>query len=344
MTQSGNDGLNAATVGRNRREFIAMLGGIVTGWSSSARAQQPAMPVIGYLSSDSFDLDADRLRAFRQGLGEVGFVDGRNVAIEYRGTEGQYDRLPAFAADLVRRRVAVIVADSGVPGARAAKAATTTIPIVFTTGVDPVAFGLVASLAKPGGNLTGVTSLSDEIGPKRLELLHEVVPSATVVALLVNPTNANSGPQASAMQEGARKLGLRLHILHASSESEFVTAFATAVQLQVGGLMIGPDTFWRSARRSEQLAALATRHAIPAIGIQRDFAGAGGLMSYGGGTGSVHRISGVYAGRILKGEKAADLPVQQATKIEFVINAKTAKALGLTVPLPVLAFADEVIE
>jgi putative tryptophan/tyrosine transport system substrate-binding protein len=266
------------------------------------------------------------------------------VSIEYRGAKNHYDRLSALAADLVRRQVNVIATDSGVPGARAAKAATTTIPIVFTTGADPVAFGLVASLSRPGGNLTGVTSLSDEVGPKRLELLHEVVPTATTVALLVNPANPNSETQSKDLLEAARKLGLQLHILQARAERDFDSAFARAVQLRAGGLVIGPDTFWRSPRRLEQLATLAVRYSIPTISIARGFPAAGGLMSYGGSAGFLLHTAGVYTGRILKGEKPADLPVQQSTKVELIINLKTANALGLDVPSHLLQFADEVIE
>ena len=257
------------------------------------------MPVVGFLSSESPDGYADRVRAFRQGLSETGYVEGRNVAIEYRWAEGHYDRLPAMAADLVRRQVAVIVANT--PAAPAAKAATTTIPDRLFGG-DPVAAGLVASLNRPGGNLTGVTTLNVELGPKRLELLHELVPTATVIALLVNPTNPNAETLSRDLQAAARTLGLQLHVLHASTERDFDTAFATLAQLRAGALVIGPDAFFNS--RSEQLAALAVRHAVPAIFQYREFAAAGGLMSYGGSITDAYRLVGVYTGRILKGEKA----------------------------------------
>ena len=325
-----------------RRDFIALLGGGAAAWPLAARAQQPAMPVIGFLSSESPDLFAYLARAFREGLKGTGYVEGEDVAIEYRWADGQYDRLPALVADLIRRQVNVIAANSPAP-VLAAKAATTIIPIVFATGYDPVAAGLVASLARPGGNLTGVTSLTAEVGPKRLELLHEVVPTATAIAVLVNPA---AGPLAETISRdlhaAARTLGLRLHVLHASTVRDFDTVFATLAQLQVGGLVIGSDPFFNS--QSEQLAALAIRHAVPTIYQYREFAAAGGLMSYGGSLTDMYRQVGVYTGRILKGEKAADLPVQQSTKVELFINFKTAKALSLTVPLPLLGRADEVIE
>jgi putative ABC transport system substrate-binding protein len=323
-----------------RRDFIALLGGAAVTWPLAARAQQPSMPVIGFLHSGSPNLYADRLRTFRQGLKEAGYVEGENVAIEYRWAENQYDRLPALAADLVRRQVAVIIANN--PAALPAKAATTTIPIVFQVGSDPVAVGLVASLNRPGGNLTGITSLNVEIGPKRLELLRELVPTATIFALLVNPTNPNVETLSRDLQAAARSLGLQLHVLHASTELDFVTVFATLTKLRAGGLVIGPDAFFND--RSEQLAELTVRHAVPTISQYREFAVAGGLMSYGGSTTDSFRQVGVYTGRILKGEKPADLPVQQATKAELILNLKTAKALGLTVPLPLIGRADEVIE
>jgi ABC-type uncharacterized transport system substrate-binding protein len=323
-----------------RREFIKLLGGAAA-WPLAARAQQP-MPVIGFLSSQSPDQWAGRLRAFRQGLGETGHVEGRNVAIEYRWGEARNDRLPALAADLVRRQVAVVATPGSGAATLAAKAATTTIPVIFTVAVDPVAAGLVASLNRPSGNLTGLVTLSGEVGPKRLELLHEVVPKATVIALLVNPTNPTVAETTSRdMQAAARKLGLELHVLHASTERDFDTAFAALAQLRSGALVIGPDAFFTA--RSEQLAARTVRHAVPAI-YQYEFAAAGGLMSYGGSLTDSFRLAGVYTGRILKGEKPADMPVQQTTKVELIINLKAAKALGLTFPLSLLGRADEVIE
>jgi putative ABC transport system substrate-binding protein len=326
----------------NRRDFITLLGG-VAGWPLAARAQEPAMPVIGFLSSSSPEPYAHLVRAFREGLSESGHVEGRNVAIEYRWAHGQNDRLPALAADLVRREVSVIVAPGSTPAALAAKAATATIPIVFQVGTDPVAAGLVASLARPDGNVTGVANLNIELGPKRLELLREIVPTANIIALLVNPTSSFIADTISRdMQSAARTLGLQLRILYASTEREFDTAFATLVQLQAGALVIAPDTFFIS--RSEQLAALTLRHAVPAITQFREFAAAGGLMTYGGSFTESARQVGVYAGRILRGEKPADLPVRQITKVELIINLKTAKALGLTVPLSLLGRADEVIE
>jgi ABC-type uncharacterized transport system substrate-binding protein len=321
-----------------RREFIALLGSAATAWPLGARAQQPAMPVIGFLG----DIAPDRYAAFRQGLGETGYVEGRNVAIEFRSSEGHYDRWPALAAELVRRQVTVIGAE-GTPAALAAKAATTTLPIVFFVGVDPVEFGLVARLNQPGGNVTGITSLNVEVEPKRLEMLHEVVPSATSIALLVNPTSLTlAESQSKNLQAAARALGLQLHVLHASTDREIETVFATLVQQRVGALVIGGDVFFNN--RTEQLAALSVRHAMPTIFQYRRFTAAGGLMSYGPSFTDSYRLAGVYIGRILKGEKPADLPVQQLTKIELFINLKAAKALGITVPLPLSGRADEVFE
>ena len=333
-----------------RRELITLLGGAaaassvscLVSWPLPARAQQPALPVIGFLSSAFPGRDAGRLDAFRQGLNEAGYAEGRNVAIEYRWAEEQTERLPALAADLVSRRVAVIAVAGQVLGVLAAKAATRTIPVVFLTGADPVALGLVASLNRPGGNLTGVTTLSVELDPKRLELLHSVVPTATTLGALVNPTNPNAATHAREFQAAARALGFRLEMLNATTERDFDGVFARLDELKAGGLVIGTDGLFIS--RGEELGALAARHALPAIFQFRAFAAAGGLMSYGGSLTDMYRQSGVYAGRILKGEKPADLPVQQVTKVELILNLKTARALGLSIPLPLLGRADEVIE
>ncbi len=328
-------------IGISRRDFIALLSAAAA-WPLAARAQQAAMPVIGFLNSatPAGATFAARVAAFHQGLREVGYVENQNVTIEYRWAEGNYDRLPVLAADLVRRPVDVIVAN-GV-AALTAKTATATLPIVFLIAGDPIALGLVTSLNRPGGNITGVTNLNVEIGPKRLELLHEVVPTATTMALLVNPSSANAEPLSREAQAAARMLGVQLHVLHASSEGEIDAAFANVARLRAGALVIGTDAFFNA--RSEQLAALAVHHAVPAIFQYREFAAAGGLMSYGGSFTDDYRHAAVYAGRILKGEKPADLPVQQSTKAELIINLKAATALGLTVPLPLLGRADEVIE
>ena len=325
----------------NRREVITLLGGAAA-WPLAARAQQPAMPVVGFVSGASSQGYARPLSAFLKGLAETGYVEHHNVSIEYRWAEGQNDRLPALAADLVQRRVAVIVATT-TPATLAAKAATMTIPIVFEMASDPVRLGLVASLNRPGGNVTGVTQLNVELAPKRLELLHEALPTASVMALLVNPTDpAISEPTTRGLLSAARTLGLELHVLNASTERDFDVVFAKLIQLRAGGLVISSDALFTS--QIEQLAALAVRHAVPAIYTWREFAAAGGLMSYGADTADAYRLAGVYTGRILKGEKAAYLPVQQATKVEFFINLKTARALGITFPLSLLGRADEVIE
>jgi len=326
-----------------RRDFIALGGSFAAAWPIAARAQQPAMPVIGYLGSQSAELSAGRLAAFREGLIEAGYAEGKNLTIEYRWAEGQNDRLPALAADLVRRQVTVIATIGITPAALAAKAASTTIPTVFQVGSDPVEVGLVASLARPGGNLTGVTNLNIELGPKRLELLHELIPTATVVGLLVNPTSPNLAESSTKdLEATARTLGLQLHVLHASTERDFDTVFATLHQLQAHALVIGPDAFFIA--RSEQLGTLTARHAIPAMTQYREFAAAGGLMSYGGSTKDADRRAGIYAGRLLRGEKPAELPVQQTAQVELVINLKTAKALGITVPTSLLGRANELIE
>ena len=308
----------------------------------AAYGQQATLPVIGFLSSASPDQDAGRLRGFRQGLSETGYVEGRNVAIEYRWAEEQNDRLSTLAADLVRRQVAVIVQAGQIAGALAAQARTKTIPIVFLTGGDPVALGLVASLNRPGGNITGVTTLSVELEPKRLELLHGLVPAAKTIGVLINQTNPNAESQSKSLQSAARTLGLTLEFLNASTERDFDSVFARLAELRAGGLVIANDGLFIS--KPERLAALAVRHAVPTIFQFRAFAASGGLMSYGGDLVDLYRLSGVYTGRILKGEKPADLPVLQATKVEMIINLKTAKALGINVPLPLLGRADEVIE
>jgi putative ABC transport system substrate-binding protein len=325
-----------------RRELITLLGGAAMAAAGAARAQQKAMPVIGYLSSASPGLTAPFMAAFRQGLSETGYVEGQNVAIEYRWAEGSYDRLPALAADLVGRKVEVIVTGGGTPSTLAAKNATSTIPIVFAIGDDPVAGGLVASLARPGANLTGISVLLVDLTPKLLELLSELVPRTGVIALLVNPTNPQSERIIKDVQEAARAKGVQLSILKAGAESEIDAAFASLAQLHVGALVIGADAFFASRR--EQFVALASRYAVPVIYPFREFAAPGGLISYGPSFTSVYRQVGTYAGKILKGAKPADLPVQQPTTFELVINLKTAKELGLTVPQALLARADEVIE
>ena len=325
-----------------RREFITLLGSAAAAWPLAARAQQQAMPVVGFLNVASPDGYRPMVSAFHQGLQEYGYVEGRNVAIEYRWAGGNNDRLPAMVAALVQRQVTVIAATT-TAAALAAKAATTTIPIVFETGGDPIALGLVASLSRPGGNVTGVSQLNVVIAPKRLELLHELLPTATVIALLVNPTSpAVAEVVLRASQAAAQTLGLDLHVLNASSESDFDGVFANVIQLRAGGLVIGPDAFFNS--RSEQLAALALRHTAPTVFANRAFVAAGGLAAYNGDIADAYRLAGVYAARILKGEKPGELPVQQSTKIHLSLNLKTAKSLGLTVPPTLLARADEVIE
>jgi putative tryptophan/tyrosine transport system substrate-binding protein len=325
-----------------RREFITLLSGAAAVWPLAAHARQPAVPAIGFLRSTAGTGSEHLVTAFLLGLKEAGFVEGQNIAIEYRWADNQNDRLPVLAADLVRHQVSVIVA-AAIPAALAAKAATTTIPIVFETGADPVEVGLVDSLNRPGGNVTGVTTLNVELAAKRLELLHEIVPTTHSIALLVNPASPiNAERLSTETQTAARAFGLQLHVMHASTERDFDTVFASLIQMRAGALVIGNDAFFLS--RIEQLAALTVRHAVPTIFAYRGFTAAGGLMSYGGSLTDAYRLTGIYAGRILKGEKPADLPVQQATKVELLINLKTAKGLGITVPPTMQITADEVIE
>jgi putative ABC transport system substrate-binding protein len=324
-----------------RRKFITALGGALVAWSRQTRAQQPAMPVIGLLNGRSIDDAAYLVAAFRRGLNEAGYVEGHNVAIEYRWADGHYDRMPAMAADLVRRQVALIAA-LGDPSPFVAKAATATIPIVFLSGSDPVGRGMVVSLNRPGGNMTGVSVVTGVLVAKRMQLLREVVPTAAVFAMLVNPDNLNTETYTKDVKEAAQTLGLPLRILNASSDRDFDAVFATLVELRPSALVVGSDPFLNS--RSEQLVALAARHAVPAIYNYRESVTAGGLMSYGTSLADGWRLAGVYAGKILRGAKPADLPVQNAVKVELVINLNTVKTLGLTFPLPLLGRADEVIE
>jgi putative ABC transport system substrate-binding protein len=324
-----------------RRKFLKNVGVAVAAWPLTARAQQ-RVPLIGYLGAETPAAFASRVRAFRQGLGEGGYVEGRNVAIEFRWAEGQHSQLPALAADLLRHPVAVIVAPGGAPAALAAKSVSTTIPIVFEMGADPLAIGLVETLKRPGGNLTGVTSLNVQVTPKRLELLHEVVPAAATIAILLNPTSPTATSQLRSLQAAADTRGVRLHVLHASTVPDLDRVFETLVEQRPGGLVVASDGFF--ATHSEQLAARTVRHAMPAIHQSRDFAVAGGLMSYAGSFMESHRQAGIQTARILKGEKPAELPVQQVTKVELIVNLKTAKALDLDVPLLFQQRADEVIE
>jgi putative ABC transport system substrate-binding protein len=325
----------------NRRKFIALLGGAAA-WPLAARAQQPATPVIGFVNPTSAQGFARPLSAFLKGLGETGYVEGRNVVIEYRWAENRNDRLPAMVADLVRRQVSVIAASS-TPAAVAAKAATTTIPIVFEVGSDPIQLGLVASLRRPGGNITGATQLVQEVTPKMLELLHELLPTAHIMGLLVNPASPDlAQTNTSKVLAAAHTLGLELHVLNASSERDFEGVFAKLIESRAGGLVIGAEALFTS--HSEQLAAISVHHGVPTIYKGREFAAAGGLMSYGSDIWDSYRLAGIYTGRVLKGEKPADLPVQQATKVELFINLKTAKAFGINVPLPLSGRADEIFE
>jgi putative tryptophan/tyrosine transport system substrate-binding protein len=325
-----------------RREFITLLGGASASWPIAARAQQPTTPVVGLLSTGSQESDAFRVAAVRQGLAEVGYVEGRNVGFEYRRAEDHYERLPALAIELVRRDVAVIVALGGNTSAAAAKSASATIPIVFAIGGDPIKMDFVASLNRPGGNMTGVSFLNDALVEKQLEVLHETVPNAELMGFLVNPANRNADSDTKNVLAAAKSLGRKMAVVQARTDSELEVAFITLVQRHAGALLVGSDPFF--ANRRNKLVELAERHRIPGVYALREFAVIGGLMSYGTNITEAHRIAGLYAGRILKGEKPADLPVQQSTKVELVINLKTAKAFGLTVPPHIVARADEVIE
>ena len=326
-----------------RRTFIRLLGGAAAAWPLAARAQRAAIPVIGCLSYTSSEYDtASLLPAFRQGLRQIGYVEGQNVTIEYRWAEFQLERLAPMAAELVRYPVTAIAALGGTPPALVAKAATSTIPIVFYIGIDPVEFGLVASLNRPGGNMTGIAALQGELVAKRIELLHEMAPKAAVVALLVNPNNRYTETETRVLQDGAHSLGLELHVVRASTTNEINTAFGTLAELRPGALLVSADLFLLS--RQKQLVALAARHELPTMCPWREYVAAGGLMSYGPSLSDAYRLVGVYIGRILKGAKPADLPVEQSTKFELVINLKTAKTLGLIFPITLSGRADEVIE
>jgi putative tryptophan/tyrosine transport system substrate-binding protein len=326
-----------------RREFITALGGTVAAWPLATRAQQPTMPVIGYLSGATFEMMRDYVAAFHRALADAGFTEGRNVAIDYRWADGHNDRLPALAEDLVRRQVTVIAVGGSTPASLAAKAATQSIPIVFAVGTDPVGVGLVASLSKPGGNVTGVTNLNVELFKKCFEMMHSLMPQGTTIAVMVNPANIpQTATERTTIQDASRALGARVVILNASRPSEIESAFAELVDQRAGALVVSGETFFLTQRN--RLVELAAHYAVPTIYAYREYPVAGGLMSYGGDYTEPFRLLGVYVGRILKGEKPADLPVQQATKVELVINLKTAKSLGLALSLPLLGRADLVIE
>jgi putative ABC transport system substrate-binding protein len=324
-----------------RRDVLAALGGAAA-WPLAAQAQQPAMPVMGVLVAEARDMQTPRFRSFHDGLNETGFAEGRNVAIEVRSVDGNIERWPVVAAELVRRPVTVIAALGGYPATQAAKAATATIPIVFQGGFDAVELGLVASMNRPGSNITGVSTLNAELGPKRLQLLHELVPGANVFALLVNPTNLNAELQLKDMQSAVSAFGVQVHAVNAATERDFDAAFARVKELRAGGLVVSNSAPFNG--RSDQLGALAARYAVPTIFQSPEFTAAGGLVSYGASTADAWRLTGVYVGRVLKGDKPADLPVQQVSKVEMIVNLKTAKALGINIPLPLLGRADGVIE
>jgi putative ABC transport system substrate-binding protein len=325
-----------------RRDFITLLGGAAAVWPFAASGQQAGIPIVGWLSGVSPEAAQGSVDDFRRGLGEAGYVEGRNVKMEYRWARGQYDRLAAMAQDLVHRQVSVIVTNGGIAAAQAAKAATTIIPVVFQTGVDPVQFGLVSSFNRPGGNLTGITQLASQLSAKRLDLLHKLVPAATTVAMLVNPNNAGSERDADEVQAAARTIGLQVHVFKAHSDSEIEAAFASIVEQRSGALLVAADPLLTSLR--DRLVALAARHSLPTIYISRQFAVAGGLISYGTVITDLYRDIGLYAARILKGEKPSNLPVLQPTKFELVLNLKTARTLGITISDNLLSLADEVIE
>jgi putative ABC transport system substrate-binding protein len=327
-----------------RREFITLLGGAAAAWPLAARAQRASAPVIGFLGSETAEQSTDRVHWFREGLEDIGFAEGTNVAIEYRWAEGRNERLPGLAADLVRRQVRVIASVAGIPGAQAAKAATSTIPIVFFTGADPVTFGLVASLGRPGGNLTGASGLQDEVGPKRLEFMKELLPAATSIALVLNPTNPVAETQARDMQAAADAMGVTLHILHSRSERDLDAVIESAVELKVAALVAGSEQVFSTLGWQQRFAALAAQRKLPTVSGSRGLVAAGGLMSYGNDGAESYRTVGVYTGRILKGASPADLPVQQSTRVELAINLRTARSLGVSVPAALLTRADEVIE